>query len=78
MGMTPGGDLWNIPRTSARKLLKFPENERHKIVVTAMRFFVFGKPGDTPPTLYGEKENAMLQEIITGKPQMETEVANGL
>jgi len=73
MGMTPGGDLWNMSRETIQRLEAFPENQRREIAFAALKFFVFGKPGDTPPTMSDEKGDAMLQELISGKPQKETE-----
>ena len=77
LGMTPGGELWNMSRPTIRRLEAFPEAERRAIIFAALSYFVLGKPGDEPPTMPDPKDNAMLQELISGKPA-ETEAANGL
>ncbi len=78
LGMTPGGDVWNIPRATILKLHAAPERDMQDITFAALRFFVSGKPGDVWPTLENERNNAMLQELISGKPQGETGVGYGL
>ena len=78
LGMTPGGELWNMSRPTIRRLEAFPEADRRAIIFAALNYFVLGKPGDEPPTMPDPKDNAMLQELISGKPAAETEVANGL
>ena len=77
LGMTPGGETWNVSRAATKRLEAFPEKERGEIIYTALTYFVLGKLGDEPPTMADEKANAMLQELISGKPA-ETEAANGL
>lgn len=77
MGMTPGGDLWNMSRATIKRLETFPEQARREIIYSALTFFVTGKPGDEPPTMADPKANAMLQELISGKPA-EAEAVNGL
>jgi hypothetical protein len=77
MGMTPGGDLWNMSRATIKRLETFPEQARREILYTSLLYFVTGKPGDEPPTMADPKANAMLQELISGNPA-ETEAANGL
>ena len=77
LGMTPGGELWNISRATIRRLEAFPEQTRREVIFASLLYFVRGKPGDKPPTMADAKANAMLQELISGKPA-ETEATNGL
>ncbi len=76
LGMTPGGETWNVSRAATKRLEAFPDKERGEIIYTALTFFVLGKPGDEPPTMADAKANAMLQELISGKPA-EIEADNG-
>lgn len=76
LGMTPGGDSWNMSRAATKRLEAFPEKERGEIIYTALNFFVLGNPDDEPPTMADARANAMLQELISGKPA-ETEADNG-
>ena len=77
LGMTPGGELWNMSRAAIRRLEAFPEKVRGEIIYTSLTYFVLGKQGDEPPTMPDAKANAMLQELISGEPA-ETEATNGL
>ena len=77
LGMIPGGELWNISRATIRRLEAFPEQTRREVIFASLLYFVRGKPGDEPPTMADAKANAMLQELISGKPA-EMEAANGL
>lgn len=77
LGMIPGGELWNISRATIRRLEAFPEQTRREVIFASLLYFVKGKPGDEPPTMGDASANAMLQELISGKPA-ETEAANGL
>ena len=77
-GAVPGSKEWLIPRESVLKLRMFPEEAQAHIMWEGINYFVYARPGDPLPTMKDAKENAMLREILTGKPQAETEADNGL
>ena len=78
LGAVPGSKEWLIPRESVLKLRTFPQEAQTFILWEGIKYFVCAKPGDPLPTLKDARENAMLREMLTGKPQEETEADNGL